>query len=285
MNDLTALREVARAKVNLTLHVTGRRDDGYHLLDSLVVFPEAGDVLSVTGAADISLKIDGPFSDGLETDNNLVMRAARAMCPADRGAALHLTKNLPVAGGIGGGSADAAAALRLLSRFWQVDLPGAGDVASLGADVAVCLASTPQRMSGAGEQLEPWRGLPPFWLVLVNNGTSVATSAVFSALNGQFGGPMPQAIPAFSGPRDLAEFLSRQRNDLEAPACAAFPGIMSVLDALHAVDGSLLARMSGSGGTCFAMFEDETSAHAAQTALRGAFSGWWVLSSPVAQES
>lgn len=275
-------REFARAKVNLTLHVTGRRPDGYHILDSLVVFPEIGDVLSVAGGDGLTLAIDGRFSGGLDAADNLVLRAARMMQAGGQGAALHLTKNLPVASGIGGGSADAAAALRLLARYWKADLPDAGALASLGADIPVCLASTHQRMRGIGENTEPVPGVPPFWLLLVNDGTPIATSVVFAALNGRISEPMPEKLPQFSDVHALATFLAGQRNDLEEPAREAFPGIATVLTALRSTDLCLLVRMSGSGGTCFAMYETQVAALAARRELRLNCPDWWVKAALVA---
>lgn len=276
--------EFARAKVNLHLHVVGRRADGYHLLDSLAVFPAIGDRLRLADPeAPLALAVAGPFASALAGEgDNLVLRAARALaeaagCPA-RGR-LVLDKQLPVASGIGGGSADAAAALRLLARAWGVAVAEA-DLAALalrlGADVPVCLASRAVRMGGIGEVLSPAPRLPPAGMVLVNPGVAVATPAVFRARRGGFSAPA--ALPAaWAGPADMAAGLARLGNDLEAPAVELAPAIGDVLAALRARPGCLLARMSGSGATCFGLFATSEAAGEAATALREAHPGWWAL--------
>lgn len=271
--------ELAPAKVNLALHVVGRRTDGYHLLDSLVVFPRLGDRLEAEPAAGLSLSIDGPF--GLDLDagpSNLVLQAALLLGDG-RGAALRLTKALPVASGIGGGSADAAATLRLLARLWDVSLPPAAAVLRLGADVPVCLAGKACRMQGIGESLSPL-SLPAFWLVLANPGVPVATGAVFAGLASRQN-PGLGGIPALGEFAALVAWLAAQRNDLEAPAVAVAPAIGRVLAGLRGQDGCGLARMSGSGATCFGLFAGESAALAAADALRAAEPGWWVTAAPV----
>ena len=284
----TCLSEFALAKVNLFLHVTGRRADGYHLLDSLVVFPAVGDRLHVAPANTLSLTVEGPFGAALagETDN-LVLRAARTLGGA-AGARIVLEKHLPVASGIGGGSADAAAALRLLCRLWGLPLaapPGASAppaemapaaltpiALTLGADVPVCLASRPARMGGVGEVLTPAPALPPAGLVLVNPGAALATAAVFRARSAAFSAPA--ALPAsWADAPEMADDLAKLRNDLQPPAIALLPVIGTVLAALAAAPACLLARMSGSGATCFGLFPDAPTAEAAARAL--ARPGWW----------
>lgn len=267
--------EPAPAKVNLALHVVGRRPDGYHLLDSLVVFAGVGDSLAARPAEGLSLAIDGPFAAGLDAGpGNLVLRAAALARPPHRGAALRLTKALPVASGLGGGSADAAAALRLLARLWAAPLPPPGAVLGLGADVPVCLAGRPARMRGVGEALEPV-SLPPFWLVLANPGAPVATGAVFAGLSRRDNAPMTAPGP-LADAAALAAWLARQRNDLEAPALRLAPAIAETLAALAARPGCLLSRMSGSGATCFGLFAAEPPARAAAAALAAARPDWWV---------
>ena len=278
----TLRRELAPAKVNLTLHVTGRRDDGYHLLDSLVVFPAIGDLLEAEPAADLSLSLGGPFGADLHAGaDNLVLRAAELLRPGGGGpgAALRLIKSLPVASGIGGGSADAAASLRLLARLWDRSLPEARSVLGLGADVPVCLAGRSCRMRGIGERIEPV-ALPPFWLVLVNPGVPVATGAVFAGLTSRDNAPMPD-LPEFPSVELLAAFLADQRNDLEAPAREVQPRIGTVLDALAALPDCALARMSGSGATCFGLFARDHAALEAAEILRAARPDWWVVAAPV----
>ena len=275
--------EAAPAKVNLFLHVTGRRADGYHLLDSLAVFAGAADLLEAEDAPALTLDLAGAFAPELVAEaDNLVLRAARALAAAagvPARARLVLTKALPVASGLGGGSADAAAALRVLTRLWRIapeGPAGAADLAALaaglGADVPVCLAGRPARMGGVGELLAPAPGLPRFGLALVNPGVPVATAEVFRRRTGTFSAPasLPAAWP---DARAMADDLAGLRNDLEPPAHALCPPIGEVLAALAARPGCLLARMSGSGATCFGLFPD--SAAAADAAVALARPGWW----------
>jgi len=272
----SGLREIGRAKVNLFLHVLGRRADGYHLLDSLAVFPGVGDVLTAEATPSLSLHLTGPFGAMLATEpDNLVLRAARALAVAagvPAAARLTLDKRLPVASGIGGGSADAAAALRLLARLWgvQADLPALA--AGLGADVPVCVAAKPARMRGVGAELGPAPALPEAGIVLVNPGGAVATALVFRARQGDYGtaAVLPAGWPdAAAMARDLAGL----RNDLQPPALALHPPIGVALDALAADPACLLARMSRSGATCFGLYADAAVAGRAASAL--ARPGWW----------
>jgi 4-diphosphocytidyl-2-C-methyl-D-erythritol kinase len=277
-----AAEEFAPAKVNLTLHVTGQRADGYHLLDSLVVFVGVGDRLAAAPADGLTLRVVGPEAAGLGTDeSNLVMRAARLFGVSGQGSALVLDKHLPVASGIGGGSADAAAALRILARVWDCPLPAPEAVATLGADVPVCLAGRPARMSGIGEVLAPVPDLPPgLALLLVNPRHAVATSAVFGALVRRDNPGMAPLPGRFADARDLAGWLSAQRNDLEAPARMICPDIATVLGRIAAED-CLLARMSGSGATCFGLFADLARAKAAAARIAADRPEWWVRAAPV----
>lgn len=273
--------EIAFAKVNLALHVTGRRADGYHLLDSLVVFPRIGDRLEAEPARGLSLSLAGPQASGLGAGaDNLVLRAALLLRPPGQGAALRLTKALPVAAGIGGGSADAAAALRLLGRLWGVGPPDRAAVLSLGADVPVCFASQPARMRGIGDDLAPV-ALPQFWVVLANPGVRVATSAVFEGLARRDNPPMSPP-PRFADAAGLFAWLGAQRNDLEPPARALVPAIGAALAVLAAQPGCGLARMSGSGATCFGLFASEAPAVEAAAAIRRAEPMWWVAAAPAA---
>jgi 4-diphosphocytidyl-2-C-methyl-D-erythritol kinase len=270
--------EFAPAKVNLTLHVTGRRGDGYHLLDSLVAFAGVGD--RVTVAPGQGLTLNGPQAAGLPAGpDNLCMRAAEVM---GGGVAVTLDKVLPVASGIGGGSADAAAVLRAMVRLGR-SLPPADRVLALGADVPVCLAGRAVRMTGVGEGLTPVT-LPPAWLVLANPGVAVSTADVFRALTRRDNAPMP-AVPKLRDAPELAAFLAMARNDLEAPATALAPVIASVRHALTAQPGCLIARMSGSGATCFGLFPDGLTAAAAARTLRAANPGWWAEAAPLLSAS
>ncbi|PTW61709.1 4-diphosphocytidyl-2-C-methyl-D-erythritol kinase [Breoghania corrubedonensis] len=281
------IREEGRAKVNLALHVTGRRADGYHELDTLVVFPPFGDLLEVRPGAGLSLSVSGPFAADLgPADDNLVMRAATALQAAfqvQHGAALSLEKRLPVASGIGGGSADAAAALRALSRLWRLDArdPRIAEIAArLGADVPMCLASRPLRASGIGDVLSPVANLPAAGLVLVNPRVAVATPAIFKTLKTRENPPLGD-LPGFANTSALTDWLATTRNDLQSPALETSPVIADVLEALEALPGSLLARMSGSGASCFALFADTTMAKAAAGALAAARPDWWICQTEV----
>jgi 4-diphosphocytidyl-2-C-methyl-D-erythritol kinase len=268
---------MGRAKVNLFLHILGRRpEDGYHLLDSLAVFPPIGDVVSAVPASGLSLHLTGPFGAMLATEpDNLVLRAANALAAAaGRAPAVRLTldKRLPVASGIGGGSADAAATLRLLAQLWGVaaDLPALA--AGLGADVPVCLDQVPARMGGVGGALGPAPALPKAGIVLVNPGIHVATGMVFRARQGAYGSVA--ALPArWADAAAMAADLTMLRNDLQPAAVALHPPIGHVLAALAADPACLLARMSGSGATCFGLYADPASALRAASAL--ARPGWW----------
>jgi 4-diphosphocytidyl-2-C-methyl-D-erythritol kinase len=274
--------EFAPAKVNLALHVIGQRADGYHLLDSLVVFAGVGDRVTVAPADRLSLTVTGPQGADLPGDgDNSVLRAAR-LYGAVGGAAITLEKLLPVASGIGGGSADAAAALRALAAFRQVPLPSAADVLALGADVSVCLAGVPARMTGIGDGVTRLaHPLPPAWLVLVNPGVAVATPTVFKALVHRTNPPMPDHLPQWTSARDMAAFLQGLRNDLEQPAIQTAAVIADVKAAIAAQPGCLLSRMSGSGATCFGLFADAGGAAAAARAIRTARPGWWAADAPI----
>lgn len=272
----TAITETAHAKVNLTLHVTGQRDDGYHLLDSMVLFTSLGDEISVAPAHELTLTIDGPFVSGLSAeDDNLVLRAARSFGQTT-GARITLTKNLPVASGIGGGSADAAAALRALSRLWDLPVPVASAQLALGADVPVCMSPELSRMAGIGEEITRLGPAPMLDILLVNPGVAVSTPAVFNGLSSKSNAAMPDTMPDPFDTDDWIAWLSTQRNDLEAPARAAAPVIDTVLSELSAAQGCILARMSGSGATCFAIFEDAETRDATAALLRRTHPDWWV---------
>jgi 4-diphosphocytidyl-2-C-methyl-D-erythritol kinase len=277
---------LAPAKINLYLHVVGRRSsDGYHLLDSLVAFADIGDRLSAVPGDRLCLTVEGPEAASLAGlgDDNLVLRAARALaaiCASvpKGGAALRLDKCLPVAAGIGGSSSDAAAALRLLRRLWQPMLSDtvlAPLAESLGADVPACLAARPVWVGGIGQEIEPALGLPPAGIVLVNPRRPLPTPAVFAARRGPFSAPdrfTPMPIDAAG----LADALASRRNDLTEAAISLMPEIAAVLRRLAEARGALLARMSGSGATCFALFASRDAALAAAAALRGATPDWWV---------
>jgi 4-diphosphocytidyl-2-C-methyl-D-erythritol kinase len=279
--------EAAPAKVNLYLHVVGRRADGYHELDSLVAFTDVGDTIEVAeGAAGRGpvLTIAGPFAPALAAEDpatNLAVRAAAALAAKlGRSAdlSIRLVKELPVASGIGGGSADAAATLRALARLWDlpVDDPRLFEVgATLGADVPVCVAGRACYFGGIGDQLAPAPALPEVAAVLVNPGVPVPTPAVFKARTGMFS----QADRFARAPADaaeLADLLAKRRNDLTGPASRVAPAILSVLEALSATRDCLLSRLSGSGATCFSLYPDAEAAAAAARRIADRQPAWWV---------
>jgi len=282
---MTGLRDIAHAKLNLTLEVLGRRGDGYHELRSLVAFTELGDALAFEPEGDLALAIEGPFAGALHGDN-LITAAAEAAKTFAPGVALgrfRLDKRLPVAGGLGGGSADAAAALRLLARANPGQLPVAAleDLAgSLGSDVTACLGSRPALMTGRGARVTPVEGLPPCSVLLVNPGLSLASGAVYGALGAP---PLsasvkePPAIPSFAGDFDaLVAYATARANDLEPAAIKLVPEIAEVLAALKGLDGARLVRLSGSGPTCFALFATEAEAKRAAATMATAQPSWWV---------
>lgn len=262
----------APAKINLTLHITGQRTDGYHLLDSLVVFVDTGDQVTAERSETSTLNVTGPFAAGVPTGpENLVMKAAdMAGVPM----ALTLDKRLPPASGIGGGSTDAAATLKAAARLGGARVPPE-TVATLGADVPVCMRAGPARMRGIGEIVEPLR-LPALHMVLVNPRVEVSTSAVFKGLTTKDNAPMDDTLPAFPDGLALIDWLTTQRNDLQKPAIKAAPEVAAVLTALALTPEVLMVRMSGSGATCFGLFKDRDSADFAAAQIAAANPWWWV---------
>ncbi|GHC66086.1 4-(cytidine 5'-diphospho)-2-C-methyl-D-erythritol kinase [Neogemmobacter tilapiae] len=283
--ETKAFREFAPAKINLCLHVTGQRADGYHLLDSLVVFArDAGDWINVEPGDNLSLTVTGPRGAGLSAgDDNLVLRAARRFA-SPKGARITLEKHLPTASGIGGGSSDAAATLRALSRLWAMPLPEVADVLKLGADVPVCLNPSALRMQGVGEGLTAVN-LPPVWAVLANPGVAIPTPQVFAKLTQKANAPLPDTLPPLPDAAALAQFLAATRNDLQAPAIALAPVIAEALQALAAQPKALIARMSGSGATCFGLFPDPSAATAAAKQLSQSHPDWWIAPTLLAPPS
>ncbi|EAQ04456.1 Putative 4-diphosphocytidyl-2C-methyl-D-erythritol kinase [Pseudooceanicola batsensis HTCC2597] len=270
MTENEPVREIAPAKINLTLHVTGQRPDGYHLLDSLVVFADFGDRLEIRRAEQSSLRVSGPRAQGVPADaGNLAVRAAALM---DWPVHIDLQKHLPSAAGIGGGSADAAAVLRGIHRLSGRPLPN--DSHRLGADVPVCLTSRAARMQGLGEDVIPLPALPALHAVLVNPGVEVPTPRVFAHLTRKENPAMPRTLPVWTTADNLAAWLAAMRNDLEQPAIRLAPVIAEVLTTLKADPECVLARMSGSGATCFALTDTRAAAEAMTRRL--ARPGWWV---------
>ena len=284
MSAEAVLRLTARAKINLYLHITGRREDGYHLMDSLVCFAELGDELTIAPARDLSLTLDGPFAPALSTADNLVLRAARLIDPI-RGAKLHLNKQLPVAGGMGGGSADAAAALVGLSRLWELPLPDVERVLGLGADVPVCLAAGPSFVGGIGEDLAPAPPLPSTYLLLANPRRPLPTVDVFRGYGRESGGRFSAPARWSRAPADALELsrcLRERGNDLTTAAVAIVPEIGDLLSAIENAPGCLLARMSGSGASCFGLFAAADAAAKAAAALQVVSQNWWIRATAIA---
>jgi len=315
------ITERAPAKLNLYLHVTGKRDDGYHTLDSLVAFADIGDVITVEPYEGLSLSLTGPYAADVPSGpDNLVLKAARLLAERSgiqANAHITLEKNLPVASGIGGGSADAAATLRALVKLWSLKLSDEqiqqaanliGDdsntrltletlfsswsadlcsaqmddlALSLGADVPVCLEGRTVFMGGIGEHLTLAPPLPsPVWIVLVNPHVALSTPSVFKARTDDFS----KAQPFYETPKDvqgLVKLLAQRKNDLAAPAIALAPKIQDVLDALNIQNDCLLARMSGSGATCFAIFPSQASAQSARDNLAEIQPLWWVQAAQI----
>lgn len=264
----------APAKINLTLHVTGQRADGYHLLDSLVVFAAVGDRIAVKSDTETTLRVTGPLAAGVPTDrSNLVLKAAKLLGASAR---IQLEKHLPAAAGIGGGSSDAAATLRALCTLYGMPMPSVAELLTLGADVPVCATAEWQRMAGIGEEVTSVQGGVRWPVILVNPRIDVPTPKIFKALSCKNNPPMPRNFPDWADRVAALDWLRNQRNDLEMPAMGAAPVIGDILKIFRASTGCDLARMSGSGATCFGLFYDDDSRDAAAEALRHAHPEWWV---------
>lgn len=272
---------IAPAKINLALHVTGRRDDGYHLLDSLVVFAHIGDKVSVKRAPVDSFEVSGPFGRALPYDEtNLVLRARNALRARfpDKATpvAIHLAKHLPIASGIGGGSSDAAATLRALTALWGIETDELAAIGlTLGADVPMCLYGRPLVARGIGEEIEGIDDFPHLPMVLVNSGVATSTPQVFSALINRDNQSLP-GLPKLSRVDDVCAYLGQTDNHLFSAAEKLTPAIGDVMTALRNTDPRLV-RMSGSGGTCFAIYDSDQEAETAAAALKRAQPGWFVV--------
>ncbi|WP_299352483.1 4-(cytidine 5'-diphospho)-2-C-methyl-D-erythritol kinase [uncultured Shimia sp.] len=265
----------APAKINLTLHVTCQRADGCHLLDSLVMFADIGDRITVEKAEETSLTVTGPMAAGVPTDaSNLVLRAVSLL-----GAPAHITldKHLPAAAGIGGGSSDAAATIRALTALYDLPATNMDDLLGLGADVPVCMEDSLTRMQGIGEQVTPIGGQADWPMILINPRVVVPTGPVFQALSRKDNPAMPDALPDWTDRKAAVSWLASQRNDLEMPAIVAQPVIGTVLQALRESQGCTLSRMSGSGATCFGLYADTGVRDSALKQLQRAFPNWWIV--------
>lgn len=281
------LSRLAKAKVNLFLHITGKRDDGYHLLESLVCFPNCGDVLDVAPSNKVSLHEAGPYAGQMGGwQDNLILKAAKLLkreTGVTAGAEIHITKNLPVASGIGGGSTDAATVLHLLCDLWNIEI-STQELArlgvELGADLPVCLYGRPAMMSGIGEIISPVEGLPTFGILLVNPGVGVSTQRIFKEL-GSFAPNID--FPSLEGLNkdSFIQVLKGCRNDMQIGAIRTEPSIEQVLKVLEGVDTCLLSRMSGSGATCFGLFDSAEQAELARDTLLTKQPTWWAMASQI----
>jgi 4-diphosphocytidyl-2-C-methyl-D-erythritol kinase len=286
MSPMSAVEQRAPAKINLYLHVGPPQADGRHPLDSLVVFADIGDVMAYAPDGAVGLEIDGPFAGGLEAgEDNLALRAARLLAQhlgAPLTGRLILRKHLPVASGIGGGSADAAATLRLLARAWKAELslPELARLSiPLGSDVPACVMGAPALLRGTGETLEPAPLLPDLNAVLVNPLIPVPTGAVYAAFDAQGAAPplLVREFPHCGAPIAAVQALKGRRNDLEQAARGLVPQIGAVLDVLRSQPGVRLARMSGSGATCFGLFDTALAARSAANQIQSAHPDWWTV--------
>ena len=292
---MTTVKVFSPAKVNLTLHVTGQRDDGYHELDTLVAFADVGDTVIVKEADRRALEITGPMSRGVPADaRNLVTQVAASFWHHGP-LAITIEKILPTMAGIGGGSADAAACFRAIKRLVSMragqpveavtDLKSVSILARLGADIPMCVTSTPARAQGIGDQVKPIERFPLLPAVLVNPGIPVPTRTVFEKIEYKTPPPMAEPLPAFKDVFEVSDWLGQQRNDLQVPACVLTPGVAQVLDALGQNKSVLVHRMSGSGATCFGLCSSREDANAVATDISAAHPDWWVQATTLGDQS
>lgn len=286
-------QETGWAKINLALHVVGARADGYHDLKSLVVFTDYGDHLTATRADVDRLTLSGPFADELaDTDldsTNLVLETLtkfRTRYPdiLPAGLHIHLEKNLPIASGIGGGSADAAATLRLIARYSgdKISPQQVADLAiEMGADVPMCLAAKTSLVTGIGAHITPLNSMPPLYLTLVNPGVALSTPAMFKALKRTDNQSVPPLGSGFKTIPELTSWLSQTRNDLQAPAQNLVPEISQIIASLTSANGTILARMSGSGATVFGLYASHSDAQNAAQKIKSENGNWWVVTTKI----
>lgn len=269
------LQALSRVKVNLYLHIIGKRADGYHNLDSLVAFPEIGDEILVSPSNSINLKITGKSKKELNEKENLILKAIKLLKNRKMGADIHLIKDTPISAGLGGGSSNAAVTLKLLSKLWNVPLPPINELVLLGADIPVCMDWRLQRMQGIGEKNSFVASPDSLWIVLLNNGDRVPTSTVFQGLaQNEFSGLVN--VPRLNEKNILIKFLKSTRNDLEKSAIKNYPAINDLINSLNLTSGCLVARMSGSGSTCFGLYEKKDEAEKAKKHLLNKFPNAWI---------
>ena len=269
------LQALSRVKVNLYLHIIGKRADGYHNLDSLVAFPEIGDKISVSPSNSVNLKITGKSKKELNEKENLILKAIKLLKNRKMGAEILLIKDTPISAGLGGGSSNAAVTLKLLSKLWNVPLPPINELVLLGADIPVCMDWRLQRMQGIGEKNSFVVSPDYLWIVLLNNGDRVPTSTVFQGLaQNEFSGLVN--VPRLNEKNILIKFLKSTGNDLEKAAIKNFPIINDLINSLNLTSGCLVARMSGSGSTCFGLYEKKDEAEKAKKHLLNKFPNAWI---------
>ena len=269
------LQALSRVKVNLYLHIIGKRADGYHNLDSLVAFPELGDKILVSPSNSINIKITGKFKKELNKKENLILKAIKLLKNRKMGADIHLIKDTPISAGLGGGSSNAAVTLKLLSKLWNVPLPPINELVLLGADIPVCMDWRLQRMQGIGEKNSFVVSPDSLWILLLNNGDRVPTSTVFqSVTQNEFSGLVN--VPKLNEKNILIKFLKSTRNDLEKSAIKNYPAINDLINSLNLTNGCLVARMSGSGSTCFGLYEKKHEAEKAKKHLFNKFPNAWI---------
>jgi 4-diphosphocytidyl-2-C-methyl-D-erythritol kinase len=269
------LQALSRVKVNLYLHIIGKRADGYHNLDSLVAFPEIGDKILVSPSNSINLKITGKFKKELNEKENLILKAIKLLKNRKMGADIHLIKDTPISAGLGGGSSNAAVTLKLLSKLWNVPLPPTNELVTIGADIPVCMDWRLQRMQGIGEKNSFVVSPDSLWIVLLNNGDRVPTSTVFqSVTQNEFSGLVN--VPKLNEKNILIKFLKSTGNDLEKAAIKNYPAINDLINSLNLTSGCLVARMSGSGSTCFGLYEKKHEAEKAKKHLFNKFPNAWI---------
>ena len=269
------LQALSRVKVNLYLHIIGKRADGYHNLDSLVAFPEIGDEILVSPSNSINLKITGKSNKELNEKENLILKAIKLLKNRKMGADIHLIKETPISAGLGGGSSNAAVTLKLLSKLWNVPLPPINELVLLGADIPVCMDWRLQRMQGIGEKNSFVVSPDSLWIVLLNNGDKVPTSTVFQSITqNEFSGLVN--VPRLNEKNILIKFLKSTGNDLEIAAIKNFPIINDLINSLNLTRGCLVARMSGSGSTCFGLYEKKDEAEKARKHLLNNFPNAWI---------
>ena len=269
------LQALSRVKVNLYLHIIGKRADGYHNIDSLVAFPEIGDEILVSPSNSINLKITGKSKKELNEKENLILKAIKLLKNRKMGADIHLIKDTPISAGLGGGSSNAAVTLKLLSKLWNVPLPPINELVLLGADIPVCMDWRLQRMQGIGEKNSFVVSPDSLWIVLLNNGDRVPTSTVFqSVTQNEFSGLVN--VPRLNEKNILIKFLKSTGNDLERAAIKNFPIIDDLINSLNLTSGCLIARMSGSGSTCFGLYEKKDEAEKAKKHLLNKFPNAWI---------